>query len=274
MKNVASQVTRRSHVHHAASTAVFVDAAEERRLVLAAQAGGKRELDLLVRSHLRLVLSVAAKFNGKGCDLDDLVGEGLLGLVEAVSRFDVNRGFRLSTYALWWIRAYVRRYTIFHRRIVRPPSTRNARILIAHLRKTQDKLSTATGEAPEHADVASALNVSKCEVEEMDEILKRRDASLGPAADGTIFELPCGAPSPESVTIAKDEMRRAESGIRKALRELSPRERDVFVERSLTDTPKSLGEIGAEIGLSRERVRQIQKHGFAKVRAAMLAEVA
>lgn len=257
-----------------AARAPMLTAEAETAFARAAQAGNAEAQDALVRSHLRLVLSIVSSFQHHNVEPDDMVSEGLVGLVEAVHRFDPDRGVRLAGYAAWWIRAYVRRYTIVNRRIVRPPATRNARKVLAHLRTVQRDLTQQNGEAPDSAELAAALNVEPSDVEEMQDILQGCDVSWGIAPDGTVRESAAATASPEASLIASDEQRWAEGVIADAVAGLSPRERDVFMERSLQDTPPSLATMGSRMGLSRERVRQIHEHGYKKVRAAVLSSVA
>ena len=117
----------------AARRAPLLTMEEETQLARRAAAGCERSFEKLLRCHLRLVLTLARDFRAYGLPLQDLVSEGLLGLVEAARRFDPDRGVRLAAYAAWWIRAFIRRYTIFNRRIVRTPSTRHGRRLLASL---------------------------------------------------------------------------------------------------------------------------------------------
>ncbi len=257
-----------------AGAAPMLTAEEETRLARAAGTGSARARDALVRSHLRLVLSIVSDFRHHNVELDDLVSEGLLGLVEAVDRFDPDRGVRLAAYAAWWIRAYVRRYTIVNRRIVRPPATRNSRKVLAHLRTVQRELTQQHGEVPTSAQVAAVLKVEPHDVEEMEGVLHGADLSWGVAPDGTVRELPSPNASPEATLIASDEQRWAEAVIAEAINNLNPRERAVFTERSLQESPPSLATMGDRMGLSRERVRQIHEHGYQKVRAAVLSSVA
>lgn len=247
---------------------------DEIRLAREAQAGSAAARDTLVRSHLRLVLAIASNFRTHGVELDDLVSEGLLGMVEAVKRFDPDRGVRLAAYAAWWIRAYVRRYTIVNRRIVRPPSTRNARRVLSHLRTVQRDLTQQNGHAPDCDEIAAELNVEASDVAEMEDVLRGRDVGFDPGPDGIPREIASSVASPEDELIAKDDQRWAEALISNGMSDLSPRERDVFAERSMQDTPPSLAAMGARLGLSRERVRQIHERGYQKVRASVLASVA
>ena len=143
----------------AAKKAPMLTAEEELRLAKEASAGSGAGFERLLKSHLRLVLTIAHEFSAYGLPLDDLVSEGLLGLVEAARRYDPERGVRLAAYAAWWIRAYMRRYTIFNRRIVRTPSSRHGRKLLANLRRIQREVAQTTGERPDAETVAKLLGV-------------------------------------------------------------------------------------------------------------------
>lgn len=257
-----------------AAKAPLLTAEEEAHLARAAQAGGKPEVDALVRSHLRLVLSIASQFRCRGVELDDLVSEGLLGLIHAVDRFDPDRGVRLATYAAWWIRAHVRRFTISNRRIVRPPSTRHARKILSNLRTTQRELEQRTGAAPDSTDIANALGVEAREVEEMDDILRRRDISWGIDRDGTTHETACTRPSPEAAVASLEERRQAASVIHTAMTTLTERERCVLTQRTLSPSPTLLADLGRSLGVSGERIRQIEGSGYQKLKAAVLSAVA
>lgn len=274
MGHQATHVGRSHEIRAIAASAPMLTTDEEVRLARIAQAGGVAARDALVRSHMRLVLAIASNFRTHGVELDDLVSEGLLGMVEAVKRFDPERGVRLAAYAAWWIRAYVRRYTIVNRRIVRPPSTRNARRVLSHLRTVQRNLTQRNGEEPDSDAVAAELNVETSDVTEMEDVLRGRDVAIAGGPDSAGRELASSTATPEDELIASDDQRWAEAVISHAMAELSPRERDVFSERSLQDAPPSLAAMGSRLGLSRERVRQIHERGYQKVRAAVLSSVA
>lgn len=258
-----------------AGQAPMLGVEQEKSLARAAQGGGRRELDMLVRSHVRLVLAIAADFRHCGVAQDDLVSEGLLGLVEAAKRFDPERGVRLAGYASWWIRAYIRRYTLANRRLVRPPSTRNARKLISNLRKTQRELTQKLGERPDSEAVAEVLGVAAWEVDEIDEALRRRDTACGvQEADGTVREIACSGPTPEAMVSELEDRARIAAAVSRGMASLTERERTVIAERSLCLSPSSLSDLGLQLGISRERVRQIQAQGYAKMREAVLSSVA
>ena len=163
----------------AAKQAPMLTAEKELELAHKAAEGSEQAFEALLKSHLRLVLTIAHEFSSYGLPLDELISEGLLGLVEAARRFDPERGVRLAAYAAWWIRAYMRRYTIFNRRIVRTPSSRHGRKLLANLRRTQRELAQQTGEAPDAETVAEVLGVGVRDVEEMEAALSGRDVPCG-----------------------------------------------------------------------------------------------
>lgn len=253
----------------AARHAPLVGADEEVRLARLAQRGSKPAFEALVRAHLRLVLSMAHEFASYSLPLDELVSEGLLGLVEATRRYDAERGVRLAAYATWWIRAYMRRYTIANRRIVRTPSSRHGRKLLANLRKTQRALQQETGEAPDRETVATVLGVGVRDVDEMEAALSGRDVPCGPEEPNLD-----GEESPEALVAAAEEQHASGTALHTALALLNQRERRIVEERYLTESSASLASLGRELGLSRERVRQIEHRAQDKMRDAMLAAVA
>jgi RNA polymerase sigma-32 factor len=247
---------------------------DERELARAAANGSQQAFDALVTSHLRLVGSIAREFGSYGLPMEDLVSEGSLGLVEAARRFDPEKGVRLAAYAAWWIRSYLRRYTIGHRRIVRAPSTRNGRRLMANLRKVQRGLSQRTGGPAPVELVARALDVSTTEVEEMDAALSARDVPVGPVHDRGEVEPADAAPSPERRVADAEERSCHLRAIDTALDSLSPRERRILKLRYLNGASNSLARIGDDLGLSRERVRQLERDAQAKIRDTLLPSVA
>lgn len=253
----------------AARRAPLLTMEEETRLAQRAAAGCERSFERLLCSHLRLVLTIARDFRAYGLPLQDLVSEGLLGLVEAARRFDPERGVRLAAYAAWWIRAYIRRYTIFNRRIVRTPSTRHGRRLLANLRRTQRDLAQANGTPPDADAVAAALGVEPRDVEEMEAALSGRDVPCGADADGRTFELTSDAPSPETVVAETEDRARSVRRLHLAMNELPARERHILNRRYLVEEDNSLASIGRGMGLSRERVRQLEHQAQGRVRDAL-----
>ena len=158
---MSSEGTRDSlqQLRQAASAAPMLDLDTERELLRRIQEDDDpRALDALLVSHVRLVLSIAQKYRRHGLPVDDLVAEGNLGLVEAARRFDRARGTRFSTYAAWWVRALIRRYTIANRRIVGAPSTRAARRLLSNLRETQRRLAAELGRVATREEIVCAFD--------------------------------------------------------------------------------------------------------------------
>ncbi|MCC6877848.1 MAG: sigma-70 family RNA polymerase sigma factor [Sandaracinaceae bacterium] len=223
-------------------------------------------LNALLVSHLRLVMSVAQKYTGHGLALEDLIAEGNLGLVEAARRFDLEKGTRFSTYAAWWVRALIRRFTIANRRIVGAPSTRNARRLLSGLRKTQRELAQQLGATPTREQVAARLEVTPDEVDMVEAALSGRDLALGPTPDGGVVEVAGDLASPEQEAAEREAHEHNVESVRRALDKLDPRERIIVERRLLSDDRDTLADIGQTMGLSRERVRQIELRACQKLR--------
>ncbi len=268
------QASAAPSLRKAAALTAPLSAPEEQTLAKAARGGDKRALDTLLRAHFRLVFTIAHEFGNYGCPLDELVSEGLVGLVEAAERFDTERQVRFAVYAALWIRAYIRRYTLANRRLVRVPSTRNARKLLAHMRETQRTLTQQTGEAPSSEAVAGALGVDVRDVDEMENALHGRDIPCGVEVQGRTFEPTCGEPSPEALVAQARELQDNHVRVQSALRRLNTRERRVVEERGLRESARSLADIGRDLGISRERVRQIEHEAQTKMRRALFAAVA
>jgi RNA polymerase sigma-32 factor len=238
---------------------------EERRLARLAAQGDERAFERLVQSHLPLVHAIASEFRSYGLPADELVSEGLLGLVKAARCFDPERGVPLAGYAAWWIRAYIRTFTLENRRIVRGPCTRGARKILAGLNRTERTLTQLDGERPQPEALARALGVSVREVDEMRAVLRARDVPCGVETNGRVFELPSDAPSPETVVSEAEERELQDRRLRLALSQLDPRARRVLEQRNLLPEVATLGMLGNELGVSKERVRQIEVQAKARV---------
>jgi RNA polymerase sigma-32 factor len=229
----------------------------------------------LVESHLRLVLAVARRFHREGVPMEDLVGEGMLGLVEAARRFDPDKRARFGTYATWWVRALVRRFALSNRRIVGSPSTRNGRKIVSKLRETERHLTATEGAPPGLERIAEALGVSLEEIQEVEAALTGRDVVLGAdREDGSPLELACSAPSPEEQAAARQRARHTRASVDRGLAALDPREREIVERRLLTEDGQTLARLGESLGISRERVRQIELIAKDKMRAAMVTDAA
>lgn len=246
-------------------------AEQERELIRRAQQGDAQAAHRLVTTHLRFVFSIADQFVCYGQPFEELVSEGLLGFAEAVRRFDPDRGPRLAGYAALWIRALLRRYTLHNRRIVRPPSSRNARKVIGNLSRARRELTQELGEEPDTALLARKLGVEISDVEEIDEVMAKRDVPCDRHDLPGAFEVPSVSPSPEAAVEERELADRRTEAITRALCVLTPRERQIIAERSLNDEPRQLSDLGSELGVSRERVRQIQNKALAKMRGSLAA---
>jgi RNA polymerase sigma-32 factor len=247
--------------------------ARERELVKKASCGCQRSLAELVVRHRPLVRAVARRYARGPESLDDLMGEGNLGLVEAARRFDLSRGTRFSTYAAWWVRAYVRRFALRNRRIVAAPSTRVGRRLLVQLPGMQRRLTQSRGRRPSVAELAEALGVRTADVEMMQGALQERDLHLDAQPDGARFELPDGGPTPEDSAATAEREAIVRRRVDRALGGLDQREREIARRRFMKDDSDTLASIGGTFGISRERVRQIEVGVKAKLREA-LADVA
>jgi RNA polymerase sigma-32 factor len=252
-----------------AERAPLLEAKEERRLIESFQKGSEAALTKLLASHLRLVLSIAKRYSGRCAAMEDLIGEGNLGLMEAARRFDVGRDNRFSTYASWWVRARVRRYALANRRIVGAPSTRNARKVLSGLRKAQREFTQEEGRSPNRDEVAAKLQVEEKDVAMVEAALSGRDVAIGASSDGTTFDLRDEAPSPEQLTEAYQLSEERRRRIAEAMQQLSAREREILQRRYLGEETVTLAVLGESLGLSRERVRQIEKRAQRKLRGAL-----
>ena len=230
--------------------------------------------DALVTSHLRLAAKVARRYQRYDLPLADLIGEANLGLVIAASRFEPGHGARFSTYALWWIKAAIHDYILRSRSLVKIGTTAAQRKLFFGLRRAMKKFGgDRTGLTPEVAEaVAHELVVPVREVIEMSSRLTG-DLSLNAPVDDdgpTEWEamLVDHSPDAEAIIVEQDEGAQKTRALRSALDVLTARERRVFEARRLSDDPPSLEELGRELALSGERVRQIEASAFEKVKRA------
>lgn len=232
----------------------------------------------LVTSHLRLVAKIAMGYRFYGLPVSDLISEGNVGLMRAVKKFEPERGFRLATYAMWWIKAAINEYVLNSWSLVKVGTVAAQKKLFFNLRKLKARLGLYDeGDIPEDAaaKIAKRLDVSTSDVIEMNRRLSRSDASLNQfvAEDGDTERqdlLVDDKPDQETVLADREDRALGNQLLAKALKELTPRERHIIEERRLTDSPRTLEEIGEEYGISRERVRQIENRAFAKLQRAVL----
>ena len=234
----------------------------------------------LVTSHLRLVAKIAFGYRGYGLPMADLVAEGNTGLMRAVQKFDPERGFRLSTYAMWWIKAAVTEYILHSWSMVKLGTMAAQKKLFFSLRKAKKQLNIYdNGElSPEQADaVAEKLGVTGKEALEMNRRLAARDFSLNtpmPKDEGMEYldTLSSDAPSPESIVADAEERVLHNDMLKSAMGELPEREREIIEARFLTDDPITLEKLGERFGVSRERVRQLEARAFKKIQESVLTQ--
>ena len=235
----------------------------------------------LVTSHLRLVAKIAMGYRGYGLPIGEVVSEGNVGLMQAVKRFEPEKGFRLATYAMWWIRASIQEYILRSWSLVKMGTTANQKKLFFNLRKAKSQISALEeGDLkPENVTaIAHRLGVSEKEVIDMNRRLGG-DASLnsplrvdgeGEWQDWLVDD----SATQETLLAESEEADNRHVALRNALGVLNERERRIFEARRLQDNPMTLEELSEEFGVSRERVRQIEVRAFEKVQAAVRDGVA
>ncbi len=239
-----------------------------------------RALHALVEPHMRLVISIAARYRAYGLPQADLVQEGNVGLMQAAERFDADREVRFSTYAGWWIRSAIQEYVLRNWSIVRTGTTAAQKSLFFNLRRLQARIERAGGNAstPESAaEIARVLRVPKRDVDSMRERLAASDRSLNaPLAEEADAEwqdvLPDDRPGPEDIVRTQHDSAMRSRWIASALSELSPREQTIVRERRLSESTRTLESLGDSLGISKERVRQIEQEALNKLRHAILRQ--
>jgi RNA polymerase sigma-32 factor len=232
----------------------------------------------LVTSHLRLVAKIAMGYRGYGLPIGEVISEGNVGLMQAVKKFDPDKGFRLATYAMWWIRASIQEYILRSWSLVKMGTTAAQKKLFFNLRKAKSEISAfEEGDMrPEQVSfIATKLGVLDDEVISMNRRLSGPDASLNAPlrSDGeTEWQdwLADDAQVSQETQLAESEESSIRMGLlQEAMTELSDRERHILTERRLKDEPTTLEELASQYGVSRERVRQIEVRAFEKLQKAM-----
>ena len=235
----------------------------------------------LVTSHLRLVAKIAMGYRGYGLPIGEVVSEGNVGLMQAVKRFEPERGFRLATYAMWWIRASIQEYILRSWSLVKMGTTASQKKLFFNLRKAKSQISALEdGDLrPDQVEtIATRLGVPKQDVIDMNRRMSG-DASLNtPLREEGEGEwqdwLVDGGTSQETLLADREESDNRVGALHQALTVLNDRERRIFEARRLSDDPITLEQLSDEFDISRERVRQIEVRAFEKVQAAVKADVA
>ncbi len=231
----------------------------------------------LVTSHLRLVAKIAMGYRGYGLPVSELISEGNVGMMQAVKRFDPERGFRLATYAMWWIRASIQEYILRSWSMVKLGTTAAQKKLFFNLRRIKGKIQ-AIDEGDLHPEqvtlIADKLNVPEKDVVDMNRRMAAADHSLnapvraegeGEWQDWLVDE----TPDQETLLGDAEELSQRRGMLEKAMGNLNERERHIFTERRLADDPKTLEDLSKVYDISRERVRQIEVRAFEKVQRAV-----
>jgi RNA polymerase sigma-32 factor len=235
----------------------------------------------LVTSHLRLVAKIAMGYRGYGLPIGEVISEGNVGLMQAVKRFEPDKGFRLATYAMWWIRASIQEYILRSWSLVKMGTTAAQKRLFFNLRKTKSQISALEEGSlkPEHVkQIATKLGVTEAEVISMNQRLSgdaslnapiRADSESGEWQDWLVDD----SDSQESILADQEEKSNRHQALEGALTVLNERERRIFEARRLADDPITLEQLAEEFGVSRERVRQIEVRAFEKVQKAVVERI-
>jgi RNA polymerase sigma-32 factor len=238
--------------------------------------GDRRAADQIVTSHLRLAAKIAMNYRGYGLPLSEIISEGNVGLLQAVNRFEPERGFRFATYAIWWIRASIQDYILRSWSLVKLGTTSSQKKLFFKLRSAKAKIAAFENSdmRPDQVKlIATNLGVKDRDVVDMNRRLGG-DASLNVSinSEGNSGEwqdfLVDEGPSPEAIVVEHDEMDHRHEALVQAIGVLNHRERRIFQARHLIDEPRTLEDLAVEFNVSRERVRQIEVRAFEKVQAA------
>lgn len=239
--------------------------------------GDHNAANQLVTSHLRLAAKIAMGYRGYGLPMAELVSEGNVGLMQALNRFEPEKGFRFATYAMWWIRASIHDYILRSWSLVKIGTTASQRKLFFKLRSAKSKIA-ALESGDLHPDqvalIAKSLDVADQEVVDMNRRLGgdksinvplHENGEIGEWQDQLVDQ----SPSPETIVVEQNEKDRQLKALAAAIEVLNDRERRIFVARHLTDQPPTLEELAENYNVSRERIRQIEVRAFEKVRKAV-----
>ena len=240
--------------------------------------GDTKAAHALVTSHLRLVARIAMGYRGYGLPITELISEGNIGLMQAVKKYDPDKGFRLATYAMWWIRAAIQEYVLKSWSLVKIGTTAAQKKLFFNLKKIKNQLSDySDGNLKPHQvkEISERLNVSEKEVTEMEGRISGNDYSLNSIvsseSDEEWQEWLVDEDADHEIKIAeKEEINKRKILLAKAINVLNEREKNIIQLRKLSEEPKTLEELSKEYKISRERIRQIEERAFEKLQLEMI----
>ncbi|NVP53795.1 MULTISPECIES: RNA polymerase factor sigma-32 [Rhizobiaceae] len=263
-----------------AMSAPYLERDEEQALAVAWRKDHDQEArNRIAMAHMRLVISIAARFRNFGLPFNDLLQEGYIGLLEAAARFEPEREVRFSTYATWWIRASIQDYVLRNWSIVRGGTSSAQKALFFNLRRLRARIARGdvnlTSETI-YNEIAGALKVSTADVRNMDARLASSDVSLqapvsGGEEGGASHQdfLASDAPLPDEEVTEMIDGERRRAWLQRALSRLNEREMKIIRARRLADSSSTLEELGADLGISKERVRQIENRAMEKLKIAL-----
>jgi len=238
--------------------------------------GDRDAANQLVTSHLRLAVKIAMGYRGYGLPVSEIIAEGNVGLMQALNRFEPEKGFRFATYAMWWIRACIQDYILRSWSLVKIGTTANQKRLFFKLRSAKSKIAALESgdlRPDQVALIAKNLDVTNQDVVDMNRRLggdksinapMHNDGETGEWQDHLVDQ----SPSPEAIVVEQDEKDRRLKALVAAIDVLDDRERRIFEARRLADEPLTLEDLAAKFNVSRERIRQIEARAFEKVRKA------
>ena len=236
----------------------------------------------LINSHLRLVVKVVSKYKGYGLPVSEMISEGNIGLLYAINKFEPEKGFRFSTYALWWIKASIQKYILNSWSLVKIGTTAAQKKLFFNLRKIKNRLNLMDDRELSHdvlGGIAASLDVSVQEVTDMNMRLKAHDGSLNAVIDLSsdngsewIDFISDSKPNQEEKLAYSETMTYRKRLFNQALGCLNPREKDILFKRRLVDKSVTLDDLSKTYDISKERVRQIELNSIKKIRKAIFAE--
>lgn len=276
--DIATHKADHAFIRKAMTTPILERELEHDLAVAWRDKGDEKALHQLVRAYGRLVVAMASKFRHYGLPLGDLIQEGNVGLMQAAARFEPEREVRFSTYASWWIRSTIQDYVLRNWSIVRTGSTSAHKSLFFNLRRLRSKIANATGEMDlteqSREQIAKELGVSVKDVEVMEQRLSAHDQSLNvmisdDSDDDWQGFLVDDRPTPEQVVIGARDAKSRSAWLNSALGQLTDRERTIIEVRRLSEDGATLEDLGKTLGISKERVRQLESRALSKLKASL-----